>query len=424
MESNQTLYLKWDEFSENVKQSFTELKSNGDFFDVTLSCEDKEIKAHKLILSACSPFFRRLLLKRSLQQANMHPIIYLWGMRADQLEAVVAFIYQGEVDVLEEQLDSFMLVAKDLQLKGLTALYDKEPNLFQQKFRKTVEVESAKEESSNENIFTNKGFGEMLKTQVLGLAKIETDLVNEDMEDRPVGENGLDKGRMDPTTRKGCLEKMEMNASKHQIKPDVPNQDGGLADRTNNILDNEFVLHEESIKEILDNNCLKDQKQKEYQSEPQKRETDLLGRDTLKETMLKTWSMGGKETEEVGNCESRNPETVQNVIHKDMIQKTLHKDKREALMERQDRTKTSARHWVCKVCGYKSKSKDHVRIHVETHIEGLEYVCDMCGKKQKTSAAFGVHQYRCSKKLSLSNPEISARRNFSYAKNDPYWSQQ
>ena len=174
----------------------------------------------------------------------------------------------------------------------------------------------------------------------------------------------------------------------------------------------------------LDNNCLKDQKQKEYQSEPQKRETDLLGRDTLKETMLKTWSMGGKETEEVGNCESRNPETVQNVIHKDVTQKTLHKDKREALMERQDRTKTSARHWVCKVCGYKSKSKDHVRIHVETHIEGLEYVCDMCGNIKKTSAAFGVHQYRCSKKLSLSNPEISARRNFSYSKNDPYWSQQ
>ena len=87
---------------------------------------------------------------------------------------------------------------------------------------------------------------------------------------------------------------------------------------------------------------------------------------------------------------------VQNLIHKDLIQRTLYKDKREALMERQDRTKTSKRHWACKVCGYKSKSKDHVRIHVETHIEGLEYVCDSCGKITKTSAAFGVHQYRCS----------------------------
>ena len=198
-----------------------------------------------------------------------------------------------------------------------------------------------------------------------------------------------------------------MNANKHQIKPDVPNQDGGLADRTNNILDNEFVLHEESIKEILDNNCLKDQKQKEYQSEPQKRETDLLGRDTLKETMLKTWSKQGGEKESSPNeketadvdiaGELREPSNVQNLIHKDLIQRTMYKDKREALMERQDRSKTSgsSRHWSCKVCGYKSKSKDNVRSHVETHIEGLEYVCDSCGKITKTSAAFGVHQYRC-----------------------------
>ena len=50
MESNQTLYLKWDQFSENVKQSFTELKSNGDFFDVTLACDDQQIEAHKVII--------------------------------------------------------------------------------------------------------------------------------------------------------------------------------------------------------------------------------------------------------------------------------------------------------------------------------------------------------------------------------------
>ena len=157
-----------------------------------------------------------------------------------------------------------------------------------------------------------------------------------------------------------------------------------------------------------------------------------MNREALKETMLKTWSKkggekessNGKETTEVDiDGELRDPSNVQNLIHKDLIQRTLYKDKREALMERQDRTKTSGskRHWACKVCGYKSKSKDHVRIHVETHIEGLEYVCDLCGKITKTSAAFGVHQYRCSKKLSLSNAEIAVRRYWN-SKQDPYWS--
>ena len=160
-----------------------------------------------------------------------------------------------------------------------------------------------------------------------------------------------------------------------------------------------------------------------------------VNEEALKETMMRTWSKkeGEKEKEAPNEKETsefdgelREPATVQNLIHKNIIQSTLYKDKREALMERQDRTKTcsgSKRHWACKVCGYKSKSKDHVRIHVETHIEGLEYVCDLCGKITKTSAAFGVHQYRCSKKLSLSNAEVSVIKNRN-SKHDHYWSQQ
>ena len=136
----ESLLLKWDKFDENVKQSFTEFQDKGYFFDVTLACEDKEVKAHKLILSACSPFFKRLLLQKHVA-SNLHPVIYLRGVKADQLDAVLAFIYQGEVSIIihiniiritsiiisiiiiiivkvnikEEELDSFMLLAKDLK---------------------------------------------------------------------------------------------------------------------------------------------------------------------------------------------------------------------------------------------------------------------------------------------------------------------
>ena len=128
MAGDETLSLKWNQFSENLQHSLTDLKDKNYFSDVTLACEDKEIRAHKLILSACSPFFRRLLLKKSYQEAKLHPIIYLRGVQAEQLEAVVAFIYHGEVNILEEELSNFILVANELQLKGLTALYEKEPN--------------------------------------------------------------------------------------------------------------------------------------------------------------------------------------------------------------------------------------------------------------------------------------------------------
>ena len=133
------LFLKWDKFDENVKQSFTEFLEKGYFSDVTLACEDKEVKAHKLILSSCSPFFKRLLVKEHVA-SNVHPLIFLRGVEAEQLEAVLAFMYQGEVNIIviitikvfivkvniqEEDLGSFILLAKDLKIKGLTFFQSK-----------------------------------------------------------------------------------------------------------------------------------------------------------------------------------------------------------------------------------------------------------------------------------------------------------
>ena len=133
------LFFKWDKFHENVKQSFTEFQEKGYFSDVTLACEDKEVKAHKLILSSCSPFFKRLLVKEHVA-SNVHPLIFLRGVEAEQLEAVLAFMYQGEVNIIviiaikvfivkvniqEEDLGSFILLAKDLKIKGLTFFQSK-----------------------------------------------------------------------------------------------------------------------------------------------------------------------------------------------------------------------------------------------------------------------------------------------------------
>ena len=60
MSSDEKLCLKWNDFHENIKVSFGELRDDNDFSDVTLACEDGELEAHKVILSSCSPFFKRL----------------------------------------------------------------------------------------------------------------------------------------------------------------------------------------------------------------------------------------------------------------------------------------------------------------------------------------------------------------------------
>merc|ERR1711923_614305 len=82
----------------------------------TLACDDEQIQAHKVILSACSPFFRNVLRRNPHQQ----PLLYLKSVRYTDLQAVLNFMYNGEVNVAQEELNSFLAVAEELQVKGLT----------------------------------------------------------------------------------------------------------------------------------------------------------------------------------------------------------------------------------------------------------------------------------------------------------------
>ena len=114
--ATEKLCLKWNDFQNIVETSFSELRSSCDFTDVTLACEDQSIKAHKVILSACSPFFKRLL----KAHPNPQPLIYMRGLRYCDLEAVVDFIYRGETNIDQEQLENFLQIAEELELQGLT----------------------------------------------------------------------------------------------------------------------------------------------------------------------------------------------------------------------------------------------------------------------------------------------------------------
>ena len=108
--------LRWNDFESNISVAFRELREEKDFFDVTLACEDSQVSAHKVILSACSPFFRNVLRKNPHQ----HPLLYLKGVKYQEMLSVLNFMYQGEVNVAQEELNSFLAVAEELRVKGLT----------------------------------------------------------------------------------------------------------------------------------------------------------------------------------------------------------------------------------------------------------------------------------------------------------------
>jgi len=116
MGSSEKFCLRWNDFESNISGAFRELREDKDFFDVTLACDDEQLQAHKVILSACSPFFRTVLRRNR----HEHPLLYLKGVKYADLVSVLNFMYHGEVNVAQEELNSFLAVAEDLKVKGLT----------------------------------------------------------------------------------------------------------------------------------------------------------------------------------------------------------------------------------------------------------------------------------------------------------------
>ena len=148
MTSYEKYCVKWDDFQANIAKTFHDLREGLDFSDVTLVCEeDKQVEAHKVILSVCSPFFSSVLKKNK----HPHPIIYMRGLKSKDLLAIIDFIYHGEAKIRQEDLDGFFTIAEELQLKGLTGPNNvnlnetnefKKPIMTKQKKKKIIKQEN------------------------------------------------------------------------------------------------------------------------------------------------------------------------------------------------------------------------------------------------------------------------------------------
>ena len=116
MTNSEKLCLQWNDFKQNISASFGGLRRDNEFTDVTLACEDgQQIETHKVILAASSPFFSELLRKTK----HPHPLVYMRALKSEDLMAIIDFLYCGETNVYQDNLDSFLDIAEELQLKGL-----------------------------------------------------------------------------------------------------------------------------------------------------------------------------------------------------------------------------------------------------------------------------------------------------------------
>ena len=114
---NQEIYhLTWNTFLTHLDCTFRDLVTERHFADVTLVSDDQvQIKAHKIILSSCSPVLKKLL----LDNPHPHPMIYLSGVKHEQLESILQWMYFGETNVYKDNIEEFMEIGKELEVKDL-----------------------------------------------------------------------------------------------------------------------------------------------------------------------------------------------------------------------------------------------------------------------------------------------------------------
>jgi len=129
MGTSDNFCLRWNDFETNISTSFRELRRDSEFFDVTLCCDNgsDRVPAHKVILAACSPLFRRILHGVNAS-SSPNPLLYLKGIQKKELTAILNFMYHGEVNVAQDSLNAFLAVAEELAVKGLTT--DSKPEGF------------------------------------------------------------------------------------------------------------------------------------------------------------------------------------------------------------------------------------------------------------------------------------------------------
>ncbi|XP_060879594.1 longitudinals lacking protein, isoforms H/M/V-like isoform X11 [Metopolophium dirhodum] len=113
---NQHFCLRWNNHQSTLISVFDTLLESGTLVDCTLAAEGQYLKAHKVVLSACSPYLELLL----SQHYEKHPIVILKDVKFQELKSMMDYMYRGEVNISQDQLSTFLKAAESLQIKGLT----------------------------------------------------------------------------------------------------------------------------------------------------------------------------------------------------------------------------------------------------------------------------------------------------------------
>ena len=115
---NQEKYnLNWHTYLDHLRDLLHNMREMEYLTDVTLVCDDqKQFKAHKIVLSACSDVFKNIIDSLPLNSS----VIYLRGIQHQEMESILEFMYLGVATFYQERMNEFLNVAKNLEIKEIS----------------------------------------------------------------------------------------------------------------------------------------------------------------------------------------------------------------------------------------------------------------------------------------------------------------
>ena len=355
MTSTDPMVIQWDLHEETRTKSLKNLWKDEDFLDVTLACDDGQVDAHKVILSASSTFFHKIF-KRNLHN---HPLLYLRGTRRNAILSLLDFIFSGETQISVEDLEDFMTIANSLEVKGLTGLLSGLPDFIK----------------STHKLEPSSHLPERLKEDDVDESPENNDdtIVDIKMEEESKDQSAVvslqDQSReiISHNRRQFSCENCDYKSSK-----------------SNNVKQHILAVHE-GIKFPCDQCDFKTGRMGNL------RKHKVSKHDSVNSIVFVS-ATDETASDKTASDEATSGETVSDVTienYSDMEQNAGKYDEKVAeLVQRIDGC------WKCSVCGYTSKINNNTKQHVERHIEGFIFACNDCGKYFSQKRTLRLHKYR------------------------------
>ena len=323
--------MKQSEFGANCVGGFQELRAAGELLDVTLACEDETIDVHKLVLSACSPFFRKVLTRTD----QNHPYIYFRGLNFQDLMSIIDFIYNGEAKIPAEDLARFIETAQELEIKGLAPEEIKGalPNAI-----KVVKQENISQNNTNtQKRIANKPL------EVVRELDGETSVADTD------------------------------SSNLYEIVGDSS---------VNYSFDTELVKINNKLTKMKKNKIRKINRIKETLDE------QYNPNDTLDSVL----PVGENYTFEEETAADASDDSAM-IIDGSSITSDRNAQLELEISMRMGKIRDSSNYcmWKCKVCGKIGRKKSKLAMHVETHLTGFSHSCNYCSKTFKTRNSLHAH---------------------------------